>query len=358
MRLSRGSVSRALVVATLALAGCAGSDEDDRGELSAEEQLRLCVGSRLAADEFEREFPDGPSDEVKRQVEEACRRGFEMVPTPPPPEAKRASGCGVLDPSFGRRARLGRRTAEAPPRPVPFFAPRAGAVPRTGSPAVGGVKLPRGSRCPHHWATDEPVEDPAALAARLADVFPETGLWPVIWDWPDDPDPYMEGTTNPDKAARLDPETVLRRSWSENRVGKRPFPGLAPGSDEVDSNVVRDPFGTFAESRRAEWPTSDGATILLVPATRPGEVISVLGMFQTELLTDEELTAVLLSWEERFAAVLTALGPGTMNVVAGAPPKSSDQAVRLAAEHAAFAPEDDAKPDLPSKHLWPFGWPD
>ena len=116
---------------------------------------------------------------------------------------------------------------------------------------------------------------------------------------------------------------------------------------------------------------------MLVPVNRPADVLSVLGPQMTEVMSDDALSAVLRSWEGRFGAIVTTLGAGTLGLVAEAPPRSSDDARRLAAEQAAFAPEDDEltvrdgldalaarlrsgppRRDLRSKHLWHFGWPD
>jgi hypothetical protein len=77
--------------------------------------------------------------------------------------------------------------------------------------------------------------------------------------------------------------------------------------------------------------------VMLVPVNRPADVVSVLGIGMTVYHSDDELTAILRSWEERFGAVVSALGPGTLDLAVGAPPRNEDDARRFAAEHAAFA---------------------
>lgn len=85
-----------------------------------------------------------------------------------------------------------------------FIAASPGRIPADGTPTVGGIRLPAG----HHvhglsvgsrtvlrpaWSTDVPVADAIQLAARLADAFPRTGLWPVLWTPSDRVGSYMDG---------------------------------------------------------------------------------------------------------------------------------------------------------------------
>ena len=373
---ARAALTAAVALALVIFVGCGGSDEEPSLVLTPEEELSVCQGSREAIDEFARTHPDVPVEEVRSQIEEMCRTGPNIAPVPPEPPALSTSGCGELEPYPGERRRPhGRRTAELPSRPVPFFAPRSGALPPTGTPTVAGIRLPRGSRCTRHWATDESVPDPTKLAARLAAVFPKTGLWPIVWEFPDDdPDAYIQGLSHPDAAARVDVGTVLRKGWPQD-FWKRPFPGLAPPSASAGAGVADDPFATLAESwDEVHYPPGDTArALLLVPVNRPADVPSVLGMETTEYLTDEEMTAILRSWEERFGAILTSVGPGTLDLAVDAPPRSRSQALRLAAEQSVFAPEDDLPNSLGkiagsllsgkpypdrSKYFWSFGWPD
>ena len=90
----------------------------------------------------------------------------------------------------------------------------------------------------------------------------------------------------------------------------------------------------------------------------------------TMYFTDAEMTAVLRSWEERFGAVVTSLGSGTVDLVVGAPP-SGDRVDQLAAEHLTFTPDqgpiedlqrllrsDRPTPDGTYERHWALGWPD
>jgi len=125
-------------------------------------------------------------------------------------------------------------------------------------------------------------------------------------------------------------------------------------------------------------PGAEGWVLMLVPANRPADALSVIGAEMTEVMSDEEMTAVLRSWEERFGAVVTSLSAGALGLVVNDPPDEVGQSLQLAAEHAAFAPEDEnltgptALSDLAdrlregepgpgltrSRHFWNFGWPD
>lgn len=344
------------------------------GSATAQDASDYCRALTDGTEQFLRQHPDAPAAALRRQTEDACdNRPLAAAPTAVAP-VERSPGCQALPSDGEPRVPLSRRTARPPARPVPFFARRAAALPPDGTPVVGGVRLPPGSACLHHWASDGPLADPLGLAARLADAFPQTGLWPLLWDVPDDgPDNYMNATEDPDAAARLDAETILRRAWAG--FGRADgLPGLAPGS--VLPAGSDDGRATFSRARTPSGPSAPRWILLLVPVHRPADVISVLGPYMTEVMSDAALTAVLRSWEERFGAVPTTLGPGTLGLSVAAPPTRSRQATMLAAEQVAFAPEDDwgpgrgalrdlaqrlrtAGPDtLRGRGFWSFGWPD
>jgi hypothetical protein len=86
--------------------------------------------------------------------------------------------------------------------------------------------------------------------------------------------------------------------------------------------------------------------VMLIPVNRPAHLYSVLGTETTEYHSDDESTAVLRSWEERFGAVVSVLTPSTLDLAVGAPPRNDDDARRLAAEHAAFAPQKNGRDSM------------
>ena len=259
------------------------------------------------------------------------------------------------------------RTDGGPRGSSEFFAPRAGIPPSSGTPYIAGVQLPKGSRCPRHWATDRPVEDAYALAGSLAEAFPATGLWPLLWEFPETPDHYLGETGDPRAVDRIEAGAVIRGKWRLFRPGQE-FPGLAEPQKAPRREAPGDPFGALARAGLSEA----AAYLILVPAHRPSDFMSVAGFGGTAELRSEELTAVLRSWEDRFQAVPALIGPGTLTLAVGAPPSSNEDALRLAHEQLMTAPataeapeylaerlrSGGATPSLPSRHFWPLGWPD
>jgi len=269
---------------------------------------------------------------------------------------------------------------------------RAGALPADGSSSsVAGVALPAGSRCRHVWVSDGPVDDAVELASRLAAVFERTGLWPVPWSAQEDPDPYLQG---PDDAGAGiddgDAEGILRKLWKTAdhpslRAANAPFgavfPGLAPGSPGARIGAAaRDPFRAVARTPPAERG-DEKPWLLLVPANRPADVPAALAVGLTEDVTsDHAVSTVLRSWEERFGAVLVEVAPSSLALVVDRPVIGNSQALKLAAEHAALAPQPDGArpgtirdvagllrrgrpvsrawgPELPlTPQLWELGW--
>jgi hypothetical protein len=164
-------------------------------------------------------------------------------------------------PGLARPKRRRPRTATPPAEYVPFFAPRSGTPPRTGAPRVGGIALPRGGRAPEPWAgfwcSEEPSEETFALASQLARVFPETGLWPLLWDSPhENPGDYWSGGGDVDSVDEVDVATVLAQSWL--RHPPRPewveplgveFPGVAEPTLGADGAF--DPFAAIRRHRAA-----------------------------------------------------------------------------------------------------------
>jgi hypothetical protein len=120
-------------------------------------------------------------------------------------------------------------------------------------------------------------------------------------------------------------------------------------------HALADPFGARA-TFSAELPAEAPAYLILVPTNRSADTFSVLGFEATEVISNDEITSVLRSWEERFAAVLTTLVP--VEVVVDRPLRSRSDTARLAAEQLAFAPEGDDASGFRSKHYWVFHWPD
>lgn len=251
-------------------------------------------------------------------------------------------------PGLARPKRRRPRVAAPPPGDVQFFAPRSGTPPRTGSPRVGGITLPRGRRASEpwggFWCSEEPSEETFALASELAREFPETGLWPLLWDSPhENPGDYWSGGGDVDPVDEIDAATVLADSWQ--RHPPRPewveplgveFPGVA--GPTVSADGAFDPFAAIRR-HRAAFPDAIAGTLqprlLLVSCNRPADAIAAMGYVPGEIAVEQAAT-VLRSWEERFGAVTTSFF-GTVELAVAAPPRSFDHALRVGAEHYAFA---------------------
>src|SRR4051812_24903523 len=229
----------------------------------------------------------------------------------------------------------------------PGAALRPGEVPRLGSPTIAGVSLPagvpRGEDQPVYPTTTGSVGGIGPLAARLAAKFPETGVWPLIFDGPDgelDGEP-VEGDRASAAIDRVDALGVIRAAWEdktrmvspENVAPLSGFPGLAEPSRTSTHNGGA---SRLLEAQRSS-KSDPQRRLLLVPCRRPADAITVIG-WQGQYLQATELSAVLRSWEERFAAVLIDMDSvGGVTLAVGEPPETVQQALDLAAEMIAVA---------------------
>ena len=163
------------------------------------------------------------------------------------------------------------------------------------------------------------MTDPASLWEALAEQFPSSGLWPVMLQFLEggsgrpwevgEFDPAAEGDVD-----ALDPGQVLETGWHDGVVPiDNPWlPGTGPLA----------PFG-------AAFPG------LAPPPAGPGPETDALPM----VLPAAEVSAVLRSSEDRFGAIFVGIGFATMTLLVTRPPTEADDALRLAAEVAAFCPD-------------------
>jgi hypothetical protein len=111
------------------------------------------------------------------------------------------------------------------------------------------------------------------------------------------------------------------------------WPGPAdPIRAELDPDACADAL--------AETLVDQGFRVGLVAAARGADALTVTGWSGPANVTDDtgRISAVLRSWEDRFGARLVAVGFDTLQVSVAAPPPSPEQALRVAAEHAAMCP--------------------
>jgi hypothetical protein len=301
--------------------------------------------------------------------------------------------------SFGDRHKPGwkprRRRRAAGELGGPISAPVIGDLPDEGRPSIVGLELPEGSRWPAGaspdapdaeevlWCSDAPHADAFQLATALADVFAKTGLWPCLWDFPDQPGSYcLDYLRGLGAVKDVDPVGVLAELWDFPNAPAPEwvepftsgFPGLAP---PTASGRPASPFALLTEHPQVHH--SAAPKLVLVACQRPADLISAIGFEcgpeASAVASDLALAvSVLRSWEERFHAFLVRLVPGGLTLAVEAPPETLEQALQVAAELYAFAtPEDGGRPEAlrdlartlvcgstwpqSSPHIWELGWP-
>jgi hypothetical protein len=232
-----------------------------------------------------------------------------------------------------------RRSAKRPEDViVPSFARRTGQIPKNGTPEMSGITLPKGARQPvkgaAYWASDGPVSELESLMFGLASIFPDTGLWPVAWSFPEAPVDYMGGGHHDiDAIDEINVQDLLTERWTRYRAeidgasAETEFPGLAAAQPPGDNQTPGSLTSTLTEP----------AYLLLVPCSRPADAITALGGVGA-VTPPSTISAVLRSWEERFGAVLCEAAPEVTKLTVTRPPQHHDQALALAAELHALDP--------------------
>jgi hypothetical protein len=221
-----------------------------------------------------------------------------------------------------------------------FFAARSGAIPRGARPRLAGVEIPSGRRYPRqyaaaYWCTDAPVPDWLTVCRQLVRAFAETGVWPLLWTGADDPDSLLGGHGDIDAVEPVDVAAVFEARWppggfaSVVGVPFPEFPGLADGAAVTDGGM--NPFCTIPPE------LGESSRLLLVPCNRPADAITQVGGLGSET-APATISAVFRSWEQRFGAVVCAVGPGLALLSASADTSGERQTELLAAELMAFAP--------------------
>ncbi len=107
--------------------------------------------------------------------------------------------------------------------------------------------------------------------------------------------------------------------------------------------------------------------LAVVPVSRPADVVAAIDWsgpcnYGTDVTA---LSAVLRSWEDRFGAVVVRIDRATLWLSVAAPPRTSEHAVHVAAEHVAFCPDVDGEDGRPlrtyasglvGEQVWRFWW--
>jgi Domain of unknown function (DUF4253) len=216
-------------------------------------------------------------------------------------------------------------------------------------PLAGNDAVP-----PAYWLSDAPVS--ASLWARLRAEHHRSGLWPLLLQgshW-DPRQPWVTGEVRPEPVSDIDGHDAGRflaqvwADWAEPQEGeedleydfedlapfRRDWPGLAgPGEPMEASDVVADWYAGIVD---------DGNSRLgLVAVDRSADALVVIGWWGATNHSHQiaPLAAVVRSWEDRFGVRVVRVGADTLELSVAAPPVTTEHALRVAAEHNAFCPD-------------------
>ncbi|MFF8414366.1 DUF4253 domain-containing protein [Streptomyces omiyaensis] len=209
------------------------------------------------------------------------------------------------------------------------------------------------------WLSDGPA--PFGAWGRIRAAHARTGLWPLLLEplhpgagefrpWASG-ELYPEGMSRPADHA---PEAVLVRWWesavpveeddvlsTERRLAlTAPYgavwPGLAPGREPVE-----DPGRLAAEHADLLLSFGIEARLGLVEAGSGAEALAAVGWSGPANHENDtaRIAAVVADWERRFGVRVFAVGFATLRLSVAAPPATTAEALRVAAEHFAFCPD-------------------
>ena len=200
---------------------------------------------------------------------------------------------------------------------------------------------------------------------QLRAAHPTSGLWPLLLTplKSNTARPWVEGELIPfdmSDPSGHDPAELLASWWAHAAPGKA-WPGLAPTTARVDAaeaGATADREAAALLASRRPWRLG------LVAAGRGADAPTVVGWDGPANHTNDaaHISAVLRSWEDRFGARVVGLGFDELFLSVAAPPATVDEALRVAAEHLAFCPDNvtglltDYAPGLVDSPAWHFWW--
>ncbi|MFE5588097.1 DUF4253 domain-containing protein [Kitasatospora sp. NPDC056531] len=232
------------------------------------------------------------------------------------------------------------------------------------------------------WISDAPA--PAGLWEQLHRAHPQSGLWPLLLSPLNgaDPDfrPWLSGELYPERASALaahDPAAVLREWWEpgENLEPEEideefetlapygaAWPGLAPAATVPDGAADAEARGLAGVLQSVK-----GVRLGLVRASSGAEALVACGWSGPVNHENDiaKIAAVLADWERRFGAQVVEVGFDTLQLSLAVPPATLAEALPLAAEHAAFCPDQIHQgagtltayaEQLVGSHHWYFWW--
>ncbi|QKW23523.1 DUF4253 domain-containing protein [Kitasatospora sp. NA04385] len=213
------------------------------------------------------------------------------------------------------------------------------------------------------WLSDGPA--PIGLWEELHRAHPRSGLWPLLLAPLRAADeefrPWGTGELSTASASEpdwYDPAALLRTGWEYSTVvdsdgepldpeetselGRSiaPFldgwPGTAPAAERAG-----DPDGAARALARELLARDAGLRIGLVAADSGAEALTACGWSGPVNHEDDiaKVSAVLLDWERRYGTRLVQVGFAELELSVAAPPGDECNALRIAAEHLAFCPD-------------------
>ncbi|MFE2581958.1 DUF4253 domain-containing protein [Streptomyces sp. NPDC059378] len=206
--------------------------------------------------------------------------------------------------------------------------------------------------------SDGPVRDAADWWKLLYSRRCETGLYPLLLEYPDDSFEPVGGGYGAD----ADATSYFRSKWTDD-----PWPYLTewPGLASRAA-VVADVDVCAGEVATAVVRDGRARCLALVQVTRGADAPAALNWRVMNHMTTQELSAVLRSWEDRFGLRVVGFGHASLYVSVAAQPADLQQARVLTAEHYLACPDvfhEDPDldwsmyhEDLMKRREWRFWW--
>lgn len=325
---------------------------------------------------------------VAKLIKEKLAKGYVVVSGEGPRLEESPGGAGDFGTGITR-----------PPVLPPY---EVSALPVDGRVDIEGISLPAGRRlsgnpsmappgiemitAPVLWLTDASVTESGNMLYRLRGPSAKMGLTPVLLASmeADDSRPWDRREFSPTDPRRIDHfgvDQVLADMWTqclneddeESLAPVEPFglefPGLAAPP------VAKTPSGFARLFSQVSDPNDDRASLRslpsrrigLVAATRASDIITALGWTGAVNVHGDPvlLSAVLRSWEDRWAARVVEIGFDTLTLTVGIPPRDRQAAMTLAAEHFAFCPDNvwqgtgtllSYAESIQGSRMWIFWW--
>ncbi|MFJ8212061.1 DUF4253 domain-containing protein [Streptomyces sp. NPDC096033] len=238
------------------------------------------------------------------------------------------------------------------------------------------------------WLSDRPVS--AELWTRIRAEHPHSGVWPLLLDsrnpWDSDFRPWGCGELFPEQMSspdNHDPADLLAKWWAtytavdedddmlspnERLAVTAPFgqtwPGRAPSRE-----IPADPGRLAAEYAEHFVLSRPHSRLGLVAAPSGADALALVGWDGPANWDNDTaaFSAVVSDWERRFGARVVAVGSDTLHLSVAAAPTSGEDALRVAAEHFAFCPDNIWQGPHPQTlsayaerlidtHFWNFWW--